>query len=324
MSYKFDSLIIILNKLDSGETVTVNSLINELEVSQRTVHRYIRTLRVAGFPINYIRAQDSYSFEDGYSLRRTNLATDEILAFALAKKMLHNLGTGIGQSLTSIESKLCVGETQLPRHIILKPEPPSFEMRSYLTDIHNAIMNFQKIKVTYDALHSNKESSRTIMPHYLFFSDDFWYLRGYCEDAEAFRTFALDRMKSLEVLNENFIPKNITPEEELSSSFGAWLDGKTQEIVLIFDEEVKSQVLRRKWQQNQQEKELKDGRLEIKFIVKGLGEIKKWIYQWIPHVEVKKPLALRRSFYSDLKMTLERNVTSDNQNKKQLITLTRI
>ena len=28
MSYKFDSLIAILNKIDSGETVTVQSLIN--------------------------------------------------------------------------------------------------------------------------------------------------------------------------------------------------------------------------------------------------------------------------------------------------------
>ena len=35
MSYKFDSLIIILNKLDSAESVTVNSLRNDLEVSER-------------------------------------------------------------------------------------------------------------------------------------------------------------------------------------------------------------------------------------------------------------------------------------------------
>jgi predicted DNA-binding transcriptional regulator YafY len=55
MSYKFDSLISILKKLDKKEKVTVHSLMNDLEVSERTVHRYLQTLQVAGFPISYDR-----------------------------------------------------------------------------------------------------------------------------------------------------------------------------------------------------------------------------------------------------------------------------
>ncbi len=53
MSYKFDSLIIILNKIDSKEKVTADSLGQELEVSKRTVYRYITTLTTAGFPIDF-------------------------------------------------------------------------------------------------------------------------------------------------------------------------------------------------------------------------------------------------------------------------------
>lgn len=308
MSYKFDSLIMILNKLDSGEVVTVHSLVNDLEVSERTIYRYIETLRIAGFPINYSRSQERYSFDDGYRLRKPNLTIDEILAFALAKKMLSNSGTGMEQSLGSIENKLSIKETMLPRHIVLKPESPSSQVQSYLGDIHNAIMNFQKIKITYDALHSRQKSVRQVSPHYLFFNDGFWYLRGYCQKDEAFRTFALDRIKSLEVLDEYFIPKQISPEDELSSSFGTWLDGEPEEVVVIFDEEVKSQVLRRKWQQNQKEKELKDSRLEIRFKVKGLGGIKKWIYQWIPHVEIIAPKEFREEMQQELKKAYDRNI----------------
>lgn len=310
MSYKFDSLIIILNKLDSGETVTVHSLMNDLEVSERTVHRYINTLRVAGFHIKYSLARESYSFDEGYSLRKPNLTIEETLAFALAKKLLGNLGAGMEQSLNGIEAKLSVKSAKLPPHIVLKPESPSPQVESYLSTLHNAIMNFQKIKISYDSLHSGQKSLRNVNPYYLFFNEGFWYLRGYCHKDEAFRTFGLDRIKSLEVLGEHFLPKSIAPEEELSVSFGTWLDGDTKEVVLIFDEEVKSQVLRRKWQPNQKEKELKDGRLEMRFTVKGLGGIKKWIYQWIPFVEVVAPKELREEFQNELKKACERNKRS--------------
>ena len=47
MSYKFDSLIIILRKLDNRKKVTIDSLKDELEVSERTAYRYLRTLQTA-------------------------------------------------------------------------------------------------------------------------------------------------------------------------------------------------------------------------------------------------------------------------------------
>lgn len=40
MSYKFDSLITILNKLDNGEHATFQSLIDDLEQIRRSVIRH--------------------------------------------------------------------------------------------------------------------------------------------------------------------------------------------------------------------------------------------------------------------------------------------
>lgn len=62
MSFKFDSMIIVLNKIDRGEKVTVHSLMNDLEVSERTAYRYIKTLQVAGFPIYYDRKKKIVMF----------------------------------------------------------------------------------------------------------------------------------------------------------------------------------------------------------------------------------------------------------------------
>ena len=281
MSYKFDSLITILRKLDGREQVTVNSLMDDLEISQRTTFRYIQTLQIAGYPIVFDRRKNSYAFSEGYSLRKPNLSLEETLAFALAKKLLGNFGAGMEQSLKRIEDKISTKSASLPKHIVLSGTALPPETEQYLGIIHGAITNFQKIEIKYNALHSKAKSQRKIDPCYLFFNEGFWYMRGYCHTDKALRTFALDRITALKVLDEHFLPKKVLPEDELSASFGTWLDGEPAEVVLIFDEEVKERVLRKKWHQSQKEKEIKDGRLEVRFNVKGLGGIKKWIYQWI-------------------------------------------
>lgn len=310
MSYKFDALITILNKLDGGEAVTVISLMDDLEMSRRTIYRYIQTLQVAGFSIGYDKDKGIYAFDAGYSLKKLNLSIDETLAFALAKKLLGNFGTGMEKSLNAIEEKLSKKHATLPKHIILAADTPAAESNVFLATIHQAITNYQMLDIKYDALHSQEVSQRKINPYYLFFKEGFWYMRGHCHESQALRTFALDRIISLKVLDKHFLPKDISPEEELSDSFGAWVDGEPTEVVLIFDSEVKAQVLRKKWHKSQEVRELKNGQIEMKFVVKGLGGIKKWIYQWIPHVTIKAPEELRSEVGNDHQQSIKKYLSS--------------
>ena len=301
MSYKFDSLMTILRKLDGKDKVTVYSLMDDLEMSERTVYRYIQTLQVAGFPIHFDRTKDSYVFSENFKLGKPDITVEETLALGLAKKLLGNFGTGMEASLSRIEEKLSVKEQILPKHIVLKAEKLSPLVEGYLGTIYQAIKNFQRIKLTYRALYSDKETERKIDPYYLFFQDDFWHLRGYCHLREELRTFALDRIVSLKGLKEHFIPKGISSEDELSGAFGNMLDGEPVEVILRFDPEIKPQILRKKWHQSQQEKDLKDGKIELRFKINGTEGIKQWIYRWIPYVEVVEPRELRDEIRSELK-----------------------
>ncbi|MFZ2801725.1 MAG: HTH domain-containing protein [Syntrophorhabdus sp.] len=86
MSDKFNALWIILNKLDQKEKVTARSLMEDLEVSERSVYRYITTLQVAGFPVDYDRGMNSYVFSGGgYTLKNPAVSVEETLAPALSK-----------------------------------------------------------------------------------------------------------------------------------------------------------------------------------------------------------------------------------------------
>lgn len=299
MSYKFDSLITILNKLDKKEHATIQSLMDDLEMSERTVHRYIRTLQVAGFPIGYNRNRQTYAFDEGYSLRKPNLTLEETLSFSLAKTMLGKFGAGMSKGLAGIEDKLVKGKSNLPPHIILSAEAAS-QGQEYLGIIHHAISNFQRIEIDYKTLYSDEQTLRMIDPYYLFLQDGFWSLRVYCHLREDFRTFALDRILNLKVLDAHFLPKKITPEDEVAGSFGSVVDGEPVDIVLRFDADIKQHILRKRWHQSQQQKELKDGRLELSFRVNGFEGIKQWIYRWIPFVEVVSPKELREEVKADL------------------------
>lgn len=54
MSYKFDSLITILNKLDNGEHATVQSLIDDLEQIRRSIIRHSRFAKANTNRFNFV------------------------------------------------------------------------------------------------------------------------------------------------------------------------------------------------------------------------------------------------------------------------------
>ena len=110
----------------------------------------------------------------------------------------------------------------------------------------------------------------------------------------------------MKVLNEHFVPVSISPEEELSGTFEVWLDEKLVNVVLRFDKACKPYIMRKKWHQSQKEKELKDGRLEMRFKVNGVEDIKRWIYKWLPHVEVVAPKKLKETVRAELKEAVKK------------------
>lgn len=304
MSYKFNALWIILNKLDQNEKVTAKSLMEDLEVSERSVYRYITTLQVAGFPIDYDRGLNSYVFSEGYTLKKPDVSVEETLALALSKKLLHSFGPDMERSLAKIEEKLSVRKPEDLRHIVLDADAiaPS---ETLLTLVHRAVTNYQRINLTYKALHAKTATESKVDPYYLFFRDGIWYFRGYYHRDKAMRTFAFDRVVSLNLLNEHFVPRAISPEEELSGAFGAFLDGEPTEVTLRFDENIKPFIVRKKWHESQKVKELDNGKIEVKFRVNGLMGIQNWIYGWIPHVEVIAPKELRDALRRDLQKAIK-------------------
>ena len=92
---KIDLLMTILKKLDAGETITASCLASDLEVTERSIYRYLETLQVAGYPIYFDRNRKSYRFVDSYKLQYSGSSQDLSSALELKKQMLHSSSVGI-------------------------------------------------------------------------------------------------------------------------------------------------------------------------------------------------------------------------------------
>ena len=307
MSYKFDSLMRILNILDRREKVTIPSLMDDLNISERSAYRYTSTLKDAGFPITYDKEKGTYAFDQGYSLSKPGLTMEETLAFSLAKKLLGSFGPGMENTLSELQNKLSIKKDEPFQHILRGPEELPAKVGHYFVSGHQAARNCQRIELVYKALYSDEVTKRKVDPYYFFVQENFWYFRGYCHLRKDFRTFALDRIELMKTLEEYFVPQRIPQEDEIAGIFGPFVDGEPVEVILRFDEEIKPYILRRKWHSSQRAKVLEDGRLELVFDINGIEGIKQWIYRWLPFVEVVSPLELRETLTDDLASALTKH-----------------
>lgn len=306
MSLQLISMLKILNLLDKGVRVTREGLADDLNVTPRTIDRYIAALKDVPLPVVYDRQKKSFLFKDGFRLGKAEFSTEEMIVLSLAKNALKkDFGQSSATVMDGIERKIGLCAPGLPKHIILAANIQSPRVDEYFKLLNQAIINCQRIEIEYEALHSKEETCRKVDPYYLFFNDGIWLLRGYCHLRKTMRTFALDKMLALKLLDSYFPPDpDVLPEAELSGAFGSYLSGEPVTVVLRFMSEFAPYIVRKKWHPSQQIKEFKDGSIEATFRVNDTKGIKSWMYRWIPYVEVVRPKELRAEVKKELKQVI--------------------
>ncbi len=313
MKGKIDRLLKILNLLDRDENCTVEVLARELGVTRRSVFRYLASLQEMEFPVYFDEGHRTYRFSEGFKLKKALLETDEILALALAKKMLSFLGSRLDQAMHKLERKLLetaapspTGRRLATAPIILPPqEKPAFDHpEKLLKDLSLACLDHYLVHLTYHSLYADELTHRDVEPYYLFFTPDgYWMLRAYCRMRADWRTFALDRIREWEVLERPFLPRIRGPEleEDLGKGFADYMDGETVQVVVRFSPEIRPHLERKIWHPTQKNQILSDGWLEISFDTPGIEALKSWLYRWIPHFQVIRPKFLHDEILSEIK-----------------------
>ncbi len=197
----FGIIYVLLNK----GTVTAKELAEHFEVSVRTIYRDIEVISQVGIPV--------------YTRKGKNGGICLMEQFVLNKMLItKEEQQQILAALLSVEETTASEEKEILQKLgnFFKTEPVNWiaidfsnwgggQKRVY-EDIKRAIL-MRKV-ISFDYYGQNREMSRrTVEPVQLLFKEYTWYLSAYCRERKAPRLFKLTRIKKMEVLEENFEPR---------------------------------------------------------------------------------------------------------------------
>ena len=122
--------------------------------------------------------------------------------------------------LDSLVVSSALSEGESPENRIEIEDVPS--AREFLPLVLEAIRNSYKISFTYAGFSRSRAETKIIYhPYFLKRYKQRWYMIGYKEKGESIRTYALDRVKELKIVKEQFeMPGSLTMEQLFGNIVG--------------------------------------------------------------------------------------------------------
>jgi predicted DNA-binding transcriptional regulator YafY len=207
-----DRLFRIVQFLRLGRLLTAQALAEKLQVSQRTIYRDIQDLQLSGTPI-VGEAGVGYTIRRDFDLPPLMFTRSELTALVLGARLVRAWGgaenvIAATQALQRIEAVLPADLRSELDSILLYA--PGFVMAQYLRErldeLHAACLKRRAITFDYSR-EDGERSNRSVRPLALVFWSGVWTLTSWCELRENFRTFRIDRMEQVRVLEREFVQR---------------------------------------------------------------------------------------------------------------------
>jgi predicted DNA-binding transcriptional regulator YafY len=207
-------LLTIIELLQIYPMISGTELAEKLDVNVRTVRRYVTMLQDIGLPIEAERGRDGgYRLRPGFKLPPMMFNQQEALAIALGLALARRLGLGVEREAVEgasaklervlpddIRSQLQALQSILVLDLPIARTDPATEK---IIALGAAVVQQKTIRLTYHAW-NDRRTVRLVDPYGLVYRAGFWYAPGYCHLREAVRTFRLDRIEAVELLEDAF------------------------------------------------------------------------------------------------------------------------
>ncbi len=199
-----DRLFQIVQILRRRRLTTARQLAERLSISERTVYRDVRDLIASGVPIEG-EAGVGYRLR-GFDLPPLMFSREEVEALVLGARIVQSwtdpeLARAAAEAIAKIETALPRDRSHLVQGTLLFAPEEHFrvEITIDLPVLRQAVREHRRLRFDYtDA--GGVVTKRMVRSLALSFYGPIWLLVGWCELREGFRTFRLDRMRDLEVL----------------------------------------------------------------------------------------------------------------------------
>ena len=258
----------------------------------RTIQRDISSLRKLGFSIDSSTgAAGGFASRGSYYLKPLVFSGAEALAIFVASRVLleqngfpyiNDLKLALEKISQVIREKdeAFFQSLEPKTSIIVQQIKDYYPWGNIFSQINQAIIDQVTVEITYDSYSSHVTSVRKVNPYHMLFREGCWYLIGYCHLRGEVRTFRIDRIQSLEVMDEKFL---ITEVFSLGDYFkNSWKMGKGEPITVkvCFNPPISRLIREKIWHQTQKIEEMEEDSLIFTVCIEGTYEIKKWILGW--------------------------------------------
>ena len=218
---RLSRLTAILLQLQTKRILNASELSEKFLVSKRTIYRDIKALEQAGVPI-FTEEGKGYSLVEGYTIPPVMFTESEANALITAEKLiLKNKDSSFIKEYTEAINKVkSVLKNHTKDKVNLLADRIQFRYNlendktsNYLSTLQLAITNNSLCEMEYSTLEKNKITQRKIEPFALYSTQENWLLIAFCRLRNEFRTFRLDKIQKLEIMNKKFEPHNMTLQE---------------------------------------------------------------------------------------------------------------
>ena len=292
-----------------GSGVTIDDLATLCEVTTRTIRRDLQALQEAGFPLYDDRSHDDGRTRwhlNGQALKglAAGLTVSELCALYFSRTLLESLsGTPFRDDVESAFEKLGSALTphmrafldQLPRVIATKADPMRrrFDPRQQpiIARALEATVHQRQAKLTYYSKSSDRTKTYLIHPYRLAYAQAGLYLLAYVPEYGQVRTFAVERIEDLSLLEERFTPIEELPSEAFPHSLGVH-SGPPEHVEIEFQPAIADYVRTREWHPSQQLRDNGPDGLRLTLEVCLDRALQSWILSFGPFARVIAPDAL--------------------------------
>jgi predicted DNA-binding transcriptional regulator YafY len=207
-------VLTVLEILQARESVGGAELARRLEVSARTVQRYIARLQDLCIPVESTRGVGgAYRLKPGFRLPPMMFTDEEAFALTLGLHALRYLGLAAFAPATEgaaaklgrvLPDSLRDSASAVEQVVAVEPGPWVISTSAeILIRVCTAIRTRHCVAFRYES-HGRVPSDRVVEPNGIVHLDGRWYLVGRCRTREALRTFRLDRVSELKMGDRTF------------------------------------------------------------------------------------------------------------------------
>jgi predicted DNA-binding transcriptional regulator YafY len=303
----------ILREIDGARTgIGIAKLASLQRVHQRTIRRDVEALCKAGFPLYDEKVNGSSLWKlrakPFRGLEETGLSTTELSALYFSRTLIATL-TGapflddMERAMAKLERALPAASRKfldrMPNLVKAKAfgrkKQDSRKLREIAARAVDASLRHRRLAIRYDSASSRRTKDYVVEPLRVAYAGGGIYLTAQVPEYAETRTFAMERIRTLAVLEEHFEPKALPPEP-FANSIGVH-NGSPELIEIEFTGDAANYVREREWHRSQEFVHGANGSLLLRLCVCNDRPLQRWILSFGPLARVVAPSRLAQDVF---------------------------